>query len=354
MFIEREKVEKFITYSDNLYREIALKTDSMEYFDRCLGIGRNSNSNLKNLLKHNLVYDADMDVSDRYIKNFMEEFEPDVNYKLHKTYMDIEVDLMPNGFKDKGYIGFPDETIAPVPVNIITLIDGKASVIYTFVYNNPENISQQQFITGYNKDPEKVKKEIIDKIYERNEIVINRVNVSFYNSEEETIEAFFKTIHQIDPDICASWNQCFDVTTLINRLTQLYSKKKELREMGIRGYDQMLNTVCDSKYQLVKNKHGEDIYISGRAKYNAHKDKAIVDRMDEFVVLDGIIWVDQMLLYANIRKSTVKESYSLDAISNEELGSEKLDYTGYTIKNLAWKNFMLFFEYNIFKSTLEM
>lgn len=122
--------------------------------------------------------------------------------------------------------------------------------------------------------------------------------------------------------------------------------------MGIRGYDQMLNTVCDSKYQLVKNKHDEDIYISGRAKYNAHKDKAIVDRMDEFVVLDGIIWVDQMLLYANIRKSTVKESYSLDAISNEELGSEKLDYTGYTIKNLAWKNFMLFFNYNIFDVVL--
>lgn len=55
-----------------------------------------------------------------------------------------------------------------------------------------------------------------------------------------------------------------------------------------------------------------------------------------------------MLLYANIRKTSgQKESYTLDAIANEELGKEKLDYTGYTIKNLAWKNFDKFFSYNL-------
>lgn len=55
-----------------------------------------------------------------------------------------------------------------------------------------------------------------------------------------------------------------------------------------------------------------------------------------------------MLLYANVRKTSgQKESYTLDAIANEELGKEKLDYTGYTIKNLAWKNFDKFFSYNL-------
>ena len=48
MFIERDKVEKHITYSDNLFREIALKTDSMEYYDRCLNGSRSAKSNLKN------------------------------------------------------------------------------------------------------------------------------------------------------------------------------------------------------------------------------------------------------------------------------------------------------------------
>lgn len=61
-----------------------------------------------------------------------------------------------------------------------------------------------------------------------------------------------------------------------------------------------------------------------------------------------------MLLYANVRKSTVKESYSLEAISEEEVGIGKLDYTGYTIKNLAWKNFDLFFKYNLFDTITQM
>ena len=96
MFIPSEKVEKVTTYSDMLYREIALRTGAMAYYDRVITSGRSSVSNLKNLLKHNYIYDADMDVTDRYIKNFMDEFEPDINYKLHKVYMDIEVDLRPN------------------------------------------------------------------------------------------------------------------------------------------------------------------------------------------------------------------------------------------------------------------
>jgi len=62
--------------------------------------------------------------------------------------------------------------------------------------------------------------------------------------------------------------------------------------------------------------------------------------------------MDSMLYYANIRKAVKKESYSLDAIANEELGKEKLDYTGYTIKDLAWKNFWKFCEYNIRDSLL--
>jgi len=58
--------------------------------------GMKSNS-FKNLMKHNFIYNSDMDISDRYIKNFYEEYEADKNYKLHKAYFDIEVDLMPNG-----------------------------------------------------------------------------------------------------------------------------------------------------------------------------------------------------------------------------------------------------------------
>lgn len=48
-----------------------------------------------------------------------------------------------------------------------------------------------------------------------------------------------------------------------------------------------------------------------------------------------------------MKSSGLKESYSLDSIANEELGKEKLDYSGYTIKNLPWLNGEMFYKYNI-------
>lgn len=100
MFIQKEKVDKIMVYSDMMFREIALRTDSMSFYDRVITnypVKRQA-SNLKNLLKHNYIYDADMDISDRYIKYFNEEYESDKNYKLHKVMYDIEVDLMSKGF----------------------------------------------------------------------------------------------------------------------------------------------------------------------------------------------------------------------------------------------------------------
>lgn len=350
MFIEKDKVEKITVWSDMLFREIALRTDAMAYYDR-VSLNFNQRSNMKNLFKSNLIYDADMDVSDRYIKEFYDEFQPDKNYKLHKCYADIEVDLMPEGFKKDaaghiGYMGFPEEDIAPCPVNIITLVDGKSLIVYTFVCKNSLNTQQKQFIAEYGKEKSE---EIKKLIFERNNILVNDVDISFYNSEEETIEAFFNKVHVIDPDTISGWNFGFDVKTLMNRLTHLYGLKASGAGKWHQGYDTMLETVCDKKYSYIKNKNGEDIYITPFAFYKQNSNQSYVDRMDEFNVLDGTIWIDNMLLYANVRKTQgIKESYSLDAVSNDELGSEKLDYHGCTIKNLAWKNFDNFVKYNIF------
>lgn len=303
MFIENDKVEKITTFSDMLYRDIALRTDSLAFYDNC--IGRKNKTNLKNLLKHNLIYNADMDISDRYIKLFYENFDPDINYKLHKCYMDIEVDLMPNGFNDKGYIGFPNEDISPVPINIITLIDSKMMNIYVFVVKNKMN---NELIKVENKVNE-INQRLIKEFGEDDAAFFNLIETNFYNSEEEAIIAFFNKVHEIDPDICAGWNIGFDILTLMNRLQKCLEKKVELKEKGIRAYDAMLDIVCDKKYLVQKNKNGEDIYITPKAYYKQNKDKPFVDRMDEFTVLDGIMWYDQMLLYANIRKLFAEKLY---------------------------------------------
>ncbi len=349
MFIEREKVDQVLCYSDMLYREIALQTDSMQYYDRCVINGGNKSSNLKNLLKHNYIYNADMDVADRAIKEFNEEFETDESYKLHKAYFDIEVDLMEHGFKkdsngNYGYIGFPDEDEAPCPINIITLIDDKTMDIHTFVVRNPLNESLKEFEEKVGEFIPYLKQ----KILEEDDCFINDIKIHFYDREIEAIEAFFDKSHDIDPDFCLAWNQSFDALTMMNRMIKIYNKDPLLRSSGISGKDQMQSVVSDKKYLYQKDSHDRPAYITPKSYYTAHKEKPFIDRNDTFFSTDGINWFDQMLVYANVRKSTgVKESYALDAIAFEELGKEKLDYTGYTIKNLPWKNFWKFAEYNI-------
>jgi DNA polymerase elongation subunit (family B) len=291
MFIEKDKVEKSETYTDLLYREIAAKTDSMSYYDKISTNYGGDNYSLKNLFKHPWVYDSDMDYGDRYIAMFNEEFEPDMNYRLHKCYFDIEVDIMPDGWKkdakgNVGFMGFPDEENAPVPVNIITLFDEKSMQIHTFVVRNQKNDTLKEFEASV----EEFKKYLIDKLDIEDDVEIKGVNISFYNSEEEAIEAFFKTVHGIDPDYILAWNAGFDIQTLQNRLRKLYAKKGD----SSNGYNDMLNTVCDPKYMVHEDKLGDKIYLPPRAYYKAQKGKKFIDRIDVFNVLDGINWLDQI------------------------------------------------------------
>jgi DNA polymerase elongation subunit (family B) len=350
MFIEADKVEKTVINSDLLFREISMKTDSLYYYDRVLTTWGKNDSNMKNLFKHNWLYDTDMDIADRYIARFHESYKPDEKYKLHKCYFDIEVDLMPNGFKKDsrghiGYIGFPDEEIAPCPVNIVTLYDEKARTVYSFVLKNSESES----ITKFESDIDSFKSYINEKLRAEDAVVLNGTEITFHNAEEEMIEAFFKKVHDIDPDFMLAWNMVFDVNTLMNRLKKLYSKKQDIKDRNGNAYDEALTKMSDPKYMLQYDPTGKVAYLPPKAYYISRKNVSFTDRVDSFYVMDGINWMDQMLYYANIRKTGgQKESYSLDAVSYEELGKEKLEFAaGETMKTLPWTNFKKFAEYNI-------
>lgn len=351
MFIEADKVEKIIVYSDMLYRDIAMRTNSLPFYDKVVleCKGGQYNRNMMNLFKHPMIYDADMDLADRYISKFNRKHDPDLNYNLHKTFFDIEVDLMPNGFKDTGYHGFPNEDLAPCPINIISLIDDKAMIGYIFIIRNPLNESQKQM----ERDVETFKKDLLQEVAEEDKVSLNDIKIMFFDDELDAIKAFFKTIHDIDPDFAGAWNMCFDIKTILNRIVKLVSRDPRVKAKQLDPKEAMASIVADPKYMLQKTPEGQPVYLTPEAYYYAQKDKQVVDRMDSFTVLDGIQWLDQMLVYANIRKSSgQKELYSLNFIANEELGREKLPFkAGETIKNLPWKDFKKFARYN-FRDTL--
>ena len=145
IYIHEDELEKHTVYSDDLYYDISRNTGASGYYDTCLFNSSLPRSAISNVLKSPLLYSADTNLEDRYIENFYQENELFEGYKLRKAYFDIEVDLMPHG-NPKEFMDFPDENVAPMPINIITLIDDnmrkKSPDIYSFVCRNKLNNRQ--------------------------------------------------------------------------------------------------------------------------------------------------------------------------------------------------------------------
>ena len=226
---------------------------------------------------------------------------------------------------------------------------GTTHIVYTLTVNNKKNALQQEF----NAKLDEEKNYLLKEMKEKYNFAPNDMVIKVYDTERECIEAFFKLVHEIDPDYISGWNTHFDILTMMNRLTKIYNKDPECRAAGIRGYDKTAMTMCDNKYLIQTGKNGEPIYLTPKAYLTSRPEQAVSDRMDTMTIIDGVNWIDQMELYANVRKSSgAKESYKLDAIAYEELGREKLDYTGYTLKTLPWLDYQKFVLYNQIDVTL--
>ena len=331
LYIDINKLEKHTVYYDNLYRDIAENTGALSFYDKVkFNYGINS-FNMNNLLKHPLLYNADMALEDFYIAKFYKEFEPDKAYKLQKCYFDIENDIY-------RFQGFPDPKTAPCPICLITLIDETRKTSHTFILRNKNNPQINEFENNVSDFKEYMHK----KINELDKLDLN-FEFYFYDKETDLIVSFFKKVHEIDPDYIGGWNISFDCQTLINRLKNLYQKEK------IKNYfNQVPNDICDNKYLVQETTTGKTLYITPRAYYAEGAGK-IGKRIDSFSILDGCNWTDQMLTYAAIHAPEGKpDSYSLDNISNIVLGKEKLPFeNGETIRNQLYRNFRRFVEYNI-------
>ena len=331
LYIDIDKLEKHSTYFDNLYRDVAVNTGTLPFYDKVKFNYGPTSYNMNNLLKHPLLYGADIDLEDFYIAKFYREFENDPSYKLKKCYFDIENDIY-------HFQGFPDPKEAQAPICLITLIDESSMTSFTFILRNKENHQLVEF----EQDVENFKIYMHNKIKEVDNLDMN-FEFIFFNDEAELIKAFFKKIHEIDPDYIGGWNISFDCQTLINRLKRLYKKAKVENPT-----QQVANDVCDDKYLFQQNEKGKELYITPRAFYVEGAGK-IGQRIDTFNILDGINWTDQMLTYAITHISGGKpDSYKLDNIADIELGKEKLPFgEGETIRNQLYKNTKRFVEYNI-------
>lgn len=340
-FIKKELVEEKFVYAKTLYDALAHETDTLGFLNSCNA--RDSEYEKGNLHKHPYIYSSDMPIEDFYISKFNELNEFSHKIKPKKGFYDIEVELMHYDG------GFPDENEAPCPINIITYYDEEKMKFYSFITRDSRNNSLKEFeenieashdylLKQMQKEYSEFKEKYLTEKDEDYHKQISDIEFIFCNNEVETITRFFEIIHDINPDFIMAWNLGFDIKTQINRLIKLLKDNPKFM-------NKTKNIICDPKYTRFnlgyeQREMKKDLYIRTKPF-----DK-IEDRNDTFKITDGINWIDQMILYANIRKvGQKKDSYALDAIADEELGKGKLENVD--LKTISYTDFLKFAEYNI-------
>lgn len=302
---------------DDAPMEIA-KIAGKEYVNYCnTCMQMNRRREMGNMHKWNRIFSSDVDVEDFYRIKSLEYFGPRETH-LSKGFLDIEVDIY-NKYDTNREFNI-DEATGTAPVNAVTIVSADEKKVYTLLLRNPDNPLVQEL----EDDMESFMEEIHDEFDE--EFGKMDYKIKFMDDELELIQMIFRIINTIKFDFVLIWNMRFDIRYLINRITQL----TDLPPSEI---------ICHPDYRV------KDCYF----KVDNHPDHGkIKQKTDEFIVSAYTDYIDQMILYAVVRKMKDLPSYSLDEISKKEVGAQKLSYKEIgSIAQLPYRDYRLFVKYNI-------
>ena len=291
---------------------------------------------LNNFHLYPYVFASDYDCASWYRIQWLKNLDNDLPKKLHKGFLDIEVDGLE-------VPGMPSPT--DCPVNAITLIDGYDKTCYTFIYTHRPCIEKDMsHMTDEQRKKEIERRRMYQHMYaEQDELICNPdslysqlhemfdesygkmdYKLYFYDNEAKMLIHFFQLINELKLDIVGIWNISFDIPYLMNRLEAL-------------GYNPA-DVMCHPDFPVKQCYFKED-------KINHD----IKNKSDSFHLSSYTTFYDQMELYASIRKGAQElRSYRLNFIAERELEDTKLDYSDDgDIKTLPYTNFIKFIIYNI-------
>ena len=280
-----------------------------EYYRQC--VETKNRKAMKNLHKYKYVMASDYDPESYYRIQFSCHYLNDKQKPITKMYSDIEVD----GINVEGFV---KDGVAPI--NAITLIDEKTRKSFTFALRNEKNPQIQELEDNLDLFKRECHN-MFDESYGEFEY-----NIIFYDEKDEIVmlKDYFNLIHTLKRDFIMFWNMNFDANYLMDRITEL-------------GYNPA-DIMCHPDFPVKRCYYYED-----------RKNFAVKMKKDAFTISDYTTWIDQMILYAQIRKGQSElGSVKLNIIGKKELGDEKLDYSEEAnIKTLPYVNYQKFLLYNI-------
>jgi DNA polymerase elongation subunit (family B) len=264
----------------------------------------------KNVHKYPYVFGSDYDIENWYRIWYYINYKSDTPKPITKLYLDIEVDT-------KDYDGFPKN--GECPINVITIVDEIEMTSYTFFLRNEHNPQIEEFENNIKN----FKHELSDKFDE----AYGKINYKFYvyDNEIELVKDVFKLINTVKRDFLLIWNLSFDIPYIIARLNML-------------GVDNPEEILCHNDFKV------KEMYF-----YKDKKNFKIANKGDYFKISSYTIFLDQMIVYAGIRKGRSElRSHALSYVAQVEIQDEKLDYSEESdLVVLIYTNYKKFIMYNI-------
>ena len=288
---------------------------------------------VKELHKDPRVFFSDMNIEDFYRYRFDLTYKNDI-FPINKGFFDIEVD-------GKDQMGdFPE--LGECPINCLSYYNESNNKIYVFILRNASNPLIEEF-------EKSIGKELYDELYaflidavggpeKADEYGITGVNVEllFFDSEISLIHSFFKLVHKLKPHFMEGWNMSsFDTPYIIERIRNLGFDPEEI--------------MCDPSFTRQQK------YVMN---YVDTKNYNIFNKRSDFTVITGdVVWLDQMLQFAQVRSASYGSfaSFKLDDIGYLVAGVRKLDYSDITtdIMKFPYLNFKRFVFYNIMDTVVQ-
>lgn len=363
--VEHPKISFYLSTKPQPFHKISIPISDarkikVPYADRdkeiatclgCLDAYYNSSRNgsgyeyKKQVLKNPNLYMADTDIED-YFKTCMIMKEGEhIADRYNMAFSDIEVDI--SNLEDD----FPEPSIAPCPVNLITAIYAETKEVLTYMLYD-ERIKNE--IADIANDNEKFVNTWLDEDIKKEGFTFH---INAYATELDLLKAYFYDIHQRNPDFMAWWNMPFDIPTILNRFKRLGLNDEQIAQIvcspEVPDKFKYYRYKEDPKRELYNKTAGaddddEEDDDNGASKNS--KNKPHPSRLIDWVEIPGYTQhYDQLSLFSNLRKRTLYPSYKLDVIGEEFAGQRKLNLedAGYNIKDVNVKNFYIFVAYNI-------
>ena len=326
-FIEKDKVVPRMVRFTDLLKDIAERSDNMEFFMGNIRAGNRRANEALHTLYH--VFNSDMNINDHYRFRFDKLYTNKV-IPVSKAYFDIEVDTI-NMMGD-----FPE--MGECPINAVSYIFGNK--ITSFLLRNSDNSLIEEFERSVNKDlftelnnfiienvggVDKAKKFKLDNL---------EYEFKFYDDEVCLIHELFEYINSNEPDFLLAWNMAFDIPYIIERLYAL-------------GYNPA-DFLCHPSF--TKNQRICKYYID-----EAHKNEYEA-RGDKYSISSHTVYLDQLIHFASRRKGQSKfPNFKLDTAGQIIAGVRKLDYSHITtnISKLPYLDYKTFVFYNIMDTVVQ-